>query len=249
MKHNTLIAISCLWLASCGGAVARPDFTGVWESYPPLHAPAKSPGELFAQGAGEAYMQPGGAPQLKEPYASAYKARLEKSRENNNEPVEEPGSGCLPEGMPGMMSAVLPFEVVQTPKLLVILAEEQMQVRRIHLGGKMPSRDDIVPGYFGYSVGHWEGDTLVVETRGIREDILFLGIPHSNKAELTERLRLTAPDMLEIKFAIEDPTVFVKPYTFTYKYKKNPTYQIAEYVCENDRYSIDSTKLDVRPKD
>jgi len=249
VKHNTLIAISCLWLASCGGPAPRPDFTGVWESYPPLHAPAKSPAELFAQGAGQAYMQPGGAPQLKEPYASAYEARLEKSHENNDEPVEEPGSGCLPEGMPGMMSAVLPFEVVQTPRLLVILAEEQMQVRRIHLDGKMPSWDDIVPGYFGYSVGHWEGDTLVVETRGIREDILFLGIPHSNKMELTERLRLTAPDLLEIEFAMKDPTVFVQPYTFTYTYKKNPTYQIAEYVCENDRYSLDSTKLDVRPKD
>jgi len=66
---------------------------------------------------------------------------------------------------------------------------------------------------------------------------------------MTERVRLTAPDTMEVKFRIDDPDVFIKPYEFTYTYKKNPTYQLGEYVCENDRYAGDDKTLDVRPRD
>lgn len=233
-----VVAMSCVLLAGCGSKEpVRPDLTGVWESYPPVHSPAEKPEDLFTQGTGDAYVKPGGEPQLKEPYASQYKARQAKMVENNNEPIQEPGTLCLPAGMPSMMIAVLPIEIVQTPKLVLVLAEDHMEIRRIRMDQKMPPQDELVPGYYGYSVGHWEGDTLVVKTRGIREDIIFFDIPHSSNATLTERIRLTAPGMLEVKFHMEDPDVLSKPYEFTYTYKKNPTYQIAEYVCENDRYS------------
>ena len=251
-RGMSVIAMSCMLLAGCDSkAPVTPDFTGVWESYPPVHEPAKAPEDLFTQGTGDAYVKPGGEPQLKEPYASTYKARQEKMRENNNEPIQDSGGLCLPAGMPAMMIAVLPIEIVQTPKLVVVLAEDHMEVRRIRIDQKMPPLDEVVPGYYGYSVGHWDGDTLVVETRGIRDDILFLDIPHSNKATLTERIRLTAADKLEVKFHMEDPDVLNRPYEFVYTYKKNPTYQIAEYVCENDRYSGSGTgqTLDTRPKD
>lgn len=228
--------MSCMLLAGCGSDPVRPDFTGVWESYPPLHEPAEKPEDLFTQGTGDEYIQPGGEPQLKEPYASIYKARLEKMSENNNEPIQN-ASGCLPIGMPGMMSAVMPIEIVQTPALVVILAEDHMEVRRIRIDQKMPPEDEIVPGYYGHSVGHWEDDTLVVETRGIRNDIFFFDIPHSDNVILTERIRLTDDGLLENSFHFDDPEVFKEPYEFVYTYKKNPTYQIAEYVCENDRYN------------
>ena len=120
MKRNffrwTTRVMSCVVLAGCGGKEPmRADFTGVWESYPPLHEPAKRPEDLFTQGTGDAYVRPGGEPARKEPYASAYRIRQAKMRENNNEPIQDSGSACLPAGMPGMMVAVLPIEIVLTP--------------------------------------------------------------------------------------------------------------------------------------
>jgi hypothetical protein len=81
--------------------------------------------------------------------------------------------------MPKLMTGILPIEILQTATQLVINAEALSQIRRIHLNAAMLANDDIVPSYNGHSVGRWEGSTLVVETRGVREDVRFLDIPHS----------------------------------------------------------------------
>jgi hypothetical protein len=115
----------------------------------------------------------------------------------------------------------------------------------------MPALDDISPGYNGHSVGHWQGDTLVVQTIGVREDIRFVEIPHSAQMKVTERLRLTAPDRLENRITIEDPGILAKPYTFTFGYRRNPEYRIMEYICDNNRNRLDAeggVSLEVSPK-
>jgi len=120
---------------------------------------------------------------------------------------------------------------------IVVLTELLAQTRRIYMNRKMPPLDDIVSGYFGYSVGRWEGTKLVVETQGIREDVLFMDLPHSPRMKITERFRLVG-DALEDHIVIDDPDVLVEPYRFAYKYKRNPDYQVGEYVCDNNRYRI-----------
>jgi hypothetical protein len=87
-------------------------------------------------------------------------------------------------------------------------------------------------------VGRWEGDTLVVETLGVRPDVTYYGIPHTPDLRLTERIRKTDPDTLEDHVTIDDPKVFAEPYSFTLTYKKSD-YRISEYICENNQIEVD----------
>jgi len=85
---------------------------------------------------------------------------------------------------------MFPMEVLQTPGQVTIIQEAYNQVRRIYMGAKLPPFEDAEPLFWGHSTGKWEGDTLVVETIGIKEDVRFRDVPHSNQARISERLRL-----------------------------------------------------------
>src|SRR5665213_3442941 len=93
-----------------------------------------------------------------------------------------------------------------------VTAEFLTQTRRIYLNEKMPPLDANPSSYNGYSVGHWAGDTLVVRTLRIRDDARFFDFPQTRNRVITERLRLTAPDRLEDRMKIEDPTMLLAPY-------------------------------------
>ncbi len=210
---------------------ATPDFSGTWERYPDPYAIFND--QPFADDP----PAPDGGPALKEPYAREYQILMEKRKMSAREgkPLIDPSTQCIPEGMPTIMGAIYPIEVVQTPKQLVVLAEFLTQTRRVYLNEKMPAQEDILPGYNGYSVGHWQGDTLVVETTGVREDVKFYNIPHSGQMKITERLRRTGPNLMENKVTIDDPQFLAKPYQFTFGYRRNPEYRIMEYICDNNR--------------
>ncbi len=214
--------------ATVAAKTAEPNIMGVWEIYP----------DPFA-GDENTFLElpvPNGGPKLKEPYASQWKAkRAERDAKlKAGTPLADPSTLCLPEGMPAIMGAIFPFQILQTPGQVTVLAEFLTQTRRIILNKKMPADDELSPNYYGYSVGHWEGDTLVVTTRGVREDVQFFEIPHSAKMQITERIRLTAPGMLEDKIVIEDPDRLVEPYHVTYGYKRNDDYEIKEYLCDKE---------------
>lgn len=233
-----------LGLAANAAYSATPNFSGTWERYPDPYGE-----DYFA----EDPPAPEGGPQLKEPYASEYKNLLERIAEarKQGKPLSDAHTQCAPEGMPTVMAAVEPIEIFQTPRQLVILAEFLSQTRRIYLNEKMPALDDISPGYSGYSVAHWQGQTLVVQTTGVREDVQFVSIPHSAKMKITERLRLTSPDLLENQITIDDPTTLVKPYTFTFGYKRNHDFRFAEYICDNNRFLPDAqgnAVMDLTPR-
>ena len=103
--------------------------------------------------------------------------------------------------------------------------------------------DDVEPGFYGHSVGRWEGDTLVVDTIGIKENIRYQNVPHSPKMRITERLRLRSPDVLWNEITMEDPEVLEKPWTVTYAYRRMPNYTLLEYVCEDNREYADEKGL------
>jgi len=230
--------------AHAAASGATPDFSGTWERYPDPYGPERFP---------EDPPPPAGGPTLKEPYATEYRKLNQRKAEGmkKGKPVADPSTQCLPEGMPTIMAAVYPIELLQTSREIVVLAEFLTQTRRIYLNEKMPAVEDISPGYNGYSVGRWQGDTLVVETIGLREDVKFMGIPRSAQMKVTERLRLTGPGLLENQITIDDPTVLAKPYQFTFGYKRNPEYRIMEYICDNNRNRFDAeggVSLEVAPK-
>ena len=106
---------------------------------------------------------------------------------------------CLPPGMPGMMSMAYGMEVMQNKDKITFFSELNDALRRVYLDGRKPSQkvlDD--PTYAGYSTGHWEGDTLVVDTVALRDNTFIEGFtPHSDAMTVHERIRLKEPGLLE----------------------------------------------------
>ncbi len=210
--------------------VQQPNISGTWERYP----------EDWAGPNPDNPVPPGGPFKLNEPYAKDYADLQRRKAEADaaGTPIANPSTRCLPEGMPTIMEGIYPLQIVQTDGQVIVLAEFLTQTRRIWLDDAMPPVDEISPSYNGHSVGHWEGDTLIIETMGVRTDVPFYGIPHTADMRLTERIRKTAPDFLEDRVTIYDPTVFKEPYSFTLVYKKSD-YRIMEFICEVNEIDVD----------
>ena len=180
---------------------------------------------------------------LKPEYAKPYEARraLEADSIKRGEQLASGAVQCVPYGMPTMMSvASYPAEFIQTPKQITIVTEAFSEVRRVYMNVPQEKIDDVAPGFYGRSVGHWDGDTLVIDTIGIKPAIPgYRGMPHSDKMHITERIRLVGPDNLHDQITIEDPVVLEKPVTYTLPYRRLPNYEMVEFVCENNREYVD----------
>ncbi len=159
---------------------------------------------------------------------------LERSRSRG---LESPTAHCKPTGFPWLNTAPLPFKIVQTPDLIVVLYEENNVFRQIFLDGRERA-DDAVPRWMGYSVGTWEEDELVVETTGFndRHWLDGMGHPHSDKLTVIERFRGTDAGHLEIEITIDDPGTYSRPITCAPKYSLVAQDDLLEYFCtENEK--------------
>lgn len=160
-----------------------------------------------------------------------------------NPPQDSEAANCLPPGMPGIMTQPYPMEFLLTPGKVTIVIEAYTQVRHIYTDGrKLPEDPD--PKFFGTSIGHWEGDTLVVESVGFSPSIrLTGGVAPSDKMKIVERFRLVDPDNMSIETTITDPVVLAAPYTApTANLRRHREWTIEEYICEeNNRNSVDSS--------
>jgi hypothetical protein len=200
-----------------------PDITGSWER------------------ARDSSIPPQPQPPLKPEYLKAWQSKLQALREANQkgQPIAERSVMCLPDGMPGMMTGVFPMEILQSKGQVTIIQEAYTQVRRILLDRQQKALDDIELGFYGHSVGHWEGATLIADTIGIKEDVLYQNVPHSKDMHIKERFSLDANGLLRDEITIEDPAILEKPWTFTFGYRRMPDYQLLEYVCEDNREYAD----------
>ena len=180
---------------------------------------------------------PPAPPLVKEPYRTEWQARLKAIRDADakGQPLANNAVACLPDGMPGMMTAVFPMEILQSRGQITIIEEAYTQVRRILMDRPQKAIDDIEPGFYGHSVGRWQGDTLVVDTIGVKEDVRYQNVPHSREMRIRERMQLVAPDTLWNEITIEDPAVLEKPWTFTFAYQRMKDYTLLEYICEDNR--------------
>ena len=165
---------------------------------------------------------------------------LEQKREDarNGKPVAGNGSYCLPGGMPSMMRppAELSLQILETSDQVTVLFEFYGTFRIIHLNEKHQPDPD--PTYFGDSVGHWEGNTLVVDTIGLTDKTMLFGAPHSENLHIVERIRRTGPTTLEDSMTIEDPKTFTKPFNWLVTLKQFPGMRIGEFVCDNQRNGV-----------
>jgi hypothetical protein len=150
---------------------------------------------------------------------------------------EDPDARCLPSGMPRKDAITSPYKILQSPGLIVFLYESRTTFRQVFTDGRtIPA--EFQPTWDGYSVGHWESDTLVVETRGMNGNTWLdsNGHPLSDAMHLTEKFRRPDYGHMEIEITIDDPKMYTKPWTI----KENPHLlvdtDLIEYVCtENEK--------------
>ena len=225
------LALGALLAAGGASAAGHPDLSGDWERYPPLgekanprYAPTPIPD-----------------PPLKPEYKAKWQAdqvKLQK-RIEEGQPAGDNYVHCIPDGMPAMMMGMFPMEIMQRPDQVNITQEAFNQTRRIYMNQKLPKWDEVDPSFYGASVGHWEGNTLVVETTGVKDNVTFRWAPHSESMKITERISLLPPDYLKDEVTVVDDHL-EKPWTWTWTFRKMKDYKLQEYVCEDNREYVDA---------
>jgi hypothetical protein len=228
-------------------ADGHPDLSGVWENYgayigrppagfpepernataPPPPPPGPPPATFFDIGAGFK----GGLP-VKPQAAALLKQRISENSKDN------PDAHCLPMGLMQLHLHPQPRKIIQTPGVTVIIYEANSGLRQIFTDGRPLPPKDAQPWWYGYSVGHWDHDTLVVETTGFRDDVWLdvNGSPLTNAGKMTEKYRRPTYGKLDIEVTIEDPTVYTKPFTVSVHQQLMPSTDLIEFICsENER--------------
>jgi hypothetical protein len=139
---------------------------------------------------------------------------------------------CIPDGMPGIMTAPFAFEFILSPGRLTILPENN-EVRRIYTDGR-PHPKDPDPTFEGNSVGHWEGQTLVVDTVGMLPQAeLFVGLHVTEHTHVVERIFRRDAQTMQIDTVVTDPEILTAPWHYTRTYKRSDAGMI-EYFCEQN---------------
>jgi len=207
-----------------------PDWGGIWfRTFAPATAGAKP--------------APPPKPKLKGKYKADYEA-WQAAMLKNNGLVKKTTSNCAPPGLPGIMQLPqYPYEFLFTPGRVTINQEAWMQTRTIWTDGRQHPEDPD-PGYFGHATGHWEGDTLVVDTIAIKDSLeLAPGMHHSPKMRITERIHLKAgdPNTLLNEMTIDDPDALEEPFKAVVPYTRDRNGKLLEFQCsENDRNPVDA---------
>ena len=212
----------------------KPDLSGHWQ----VQGQPRAPGALFGLGESEnsryfisvlADFPPNDLPLTP--------AGLERLKYNQQLTTPSPIVNCLPDGMPHGNVLPQPFKVVHSAGVIVLLYEVGTTFRQVFMDGrKLPI--DPSPTWQGYSVGRWEGDTLVVDTIGFndRSWLDVRGTPHSEEMRVEERFRRRDYGHLDLTTTITDPKTFTRPITFSVVLDLMPDTELLEHYCaENEK--------------
>jgi len=216
----------------------KADMSGVWELAP--QAPGQKPA-VAAAGTGEAPVNgsvffdvgtqtAGGAPY--QPWAAA----LRKQRMADNS-KDNPDALCLPLGIMQNTSHPYPRKIIQTPtEVLIIYEGSGTTVREIFMDGRPLPPKDAEPWWHGYSVGRWDGDTLVIETTNFLDGgwLDVNGSPLTDQGKLIERISRPTFGTLKIEVTVDDPKAYTKPFSATVNYRISTDTQLIEFVCHNN---------------
>jgi len=182
------------------------------------------------------------------PWAAALRKERMDLKDKDN-----PDANCMPMGFLQFHQQPQPRKIIQTPKLIVIEYEANYGLRHIYLDGrKLPPQGEPQAWWYGYSVGHWEGDTLVVETNNLRgaEDSVYdgwldvNGSPYSQGAKFTERFRRPTYGHLSIDTTLEDPKSYTKPWTVRVDQRILPDEEPIEFICNENQQFRRRIKID-----
>jgi hypothetical protein len=232
-------------------ADGHPDFSGLWELWtrsapgrqaaeaatattaattPATTAAADTPplGTFFDLGANIE----GGLP-----YLPAAKALRDERQANDSR--DNPDAHCLPMGFTQLHLHPQPHKIVQLPHLIVIMWEGNSGLRQIFLDGRSLPDNDPQPWWYGYSVGRWEGDTLVVETNGLLDGgwLDVNGSPLSDKARVTERFERPQYGKMTVDVTIDDPVNYSQPFTVRIEHGAMLNTELIEFICQENEQS------------
>ena len=211
-------------------ANGKPDFSGVWAG-PGFRHTGKDTDSATVRLYTDAKMSPM-TPEGKSLFFKPH---------TGNVRIDDPTAVCLPNGLTRQIPSPYAQQFIQTPDQLVILYEYMHFFRVIPLDGR-PHAKDVEPTWMGDSVAKWEGDTLVIDTIGLKEWMLDathdfnpdqLRI-HSDQLHFIERLRFTDPTTVSYQVTIDDPKIFTAPWSQDFEMKLHPTWKILEFVCEEN---------------
>jgi hypothetical protein len=214
----------------------KPDLSGIWDKgLLPQEVPP--PGLFSGSGPSQAFRDlkaalPGDLPML--PWASQLKA----TRFGQNS-KDHPDAHCLPLHPIQLHLHPQPRKIVQTPNLVMILYEANDGRREIFMDGRPLPPGDVQPWWYGYSIGRWEGDSLLVESTGFKDQTWIdeYGTPASDGLRLTERIRRINFGTLEIQVTVDDSKTFTRPFTFTLQQRLMPDTELIEFVCGENNLS------------
>jgi hypothetical protein len=153
---------------------------------------------------------------------------------------DDPEGFCLPAGFPRVNAVPFPQKIIQTPNIIVILYETRTTFRQIFLDSHHTLPTDPQPAWMGYSKGRWDGDTLVVETRGFngRTWLDDAGHPQSAEMKVTERVRRPSFGQLVVDITIEDPVAYAKPWTVRQAFQLVADGELIEYICNENNLDV-----------
>jgi hypothetical protein len=197
----------------------RPDLSGIWEAIS-----TKYLNNLAAD------MKPEDIPY--QPWAKA----LVESRADGAHAREESNANCLPPGVPKTAAAPPPWKIIQTANQITILHEALTLWRQIFIDGREFAAD-LNPSWLGYSIGRWDGDTLVVESRGFNGKTWLdqAGNPTTEALHVTERFHRRNIGTLEVQITIDDPMAYTRPWMVTEQFRLMTSGDLLETICENNR--------------
>jgi len=213
-------------------ADGKPDLSGIWE---PAGQAAPEPVNPAIQRRDSQFWNIGGGLEGGLPY-QPWAAELRKAREAEQS-KDNPDVRCLPLGILQMHAHPFPRRIVQVPGYIAILHERDMEYRQIFTDGRALPKDP-EPSWNGYSTGKWEGDTLMVETNGLRDGLWadYNGSPITSAAKITERFRRLNYGTMEIEVTVDDLKAYTKPWTVKLKQSIVLDADLLEYVClENEK--------------
>ena len=227
-------SVLATYLAACGAAVAAPDIFGTY------WATDYSP-KIQVLGGGE--------PPLNGAGKAAYEANQAGLKDGSV--IDKARRVCVPDGMPRVLATPYPFEIFQVPgDRVTFVYEMNHQVRVILLDRPSPKLDSLVgdPRYNGHSVGHWEGDTLVVETIGFAYNTFLdaTGLPHGEEMSTVERIRKIGKELEDV-ITIHDPEMYSRDWQARFVYDERGDVRLEDYAC-NDRHRDLSGVKGVQPR-
>lgn len=216
----------------------KPDFSGIWFANVPAKDYCKEADCIQEERMAREQINLGIRMKDGLPYSEWSKEQMKVRRANGGR--EDPHTYCKPPNFPRAWTLPQYIKIVQTPTEMVMLHEFNAAYRDVFIDGR-PLPENPNPTWNGYSTAHWEGDTLVIETNGIRDDMWLdlQGSPVTEAARVTERMKRVSFGVMQVEIAVNDPKAYTKPWSVTIEMAYQPDTAMLEEICLDDEQDVE----------